>query len=275
MTTEATKDEYEAGASSYLKAMSDRPDLEVEIHAFFQNCGDLYGKHVLDVACGAGRYSRLLKERGAAHVEALDISEEQCKIARAHADQAVLQIEYRQHDMAEPLPAAWLGAFDLVCSQSFLCYAPNKEMLERFVRNAFDACKPGALFVNLTDNPALTPDQYNNFQAYGYHKKTDAVVGPDGWLPEGSKVTWVFSAGFESDVWIWHPSTYREVMEKAGFVDVEFFGFTVPPKYVFDRKMVEHCAPRIVSPPIIGLKGFRPCSPTGGTGVAKRPRIST
>merc|ERR1711860_399727 len=99
------------------------------------------------------------------------------------------------------------------------CYASTKEMLRAFVRNAFAACKPGARFVNITDNPALTPDQYHNCEAYGFHKRTDAVVGPDGWLPEGSKVTWVFpDQAFESDVWIWYPSTYRSAMEEVGFV---------------------------------------------------------
>ena len=84
--------------------------------------------------------------------------------------------------------------------------------------------------MNLTDNPALTPDEYDNFLNYGFHKRTAAAVGPDGMLPDGSEVTWVFpKTGFESTLWLWHPSTYLAAFEAAGFVEVRGMQLQRPP----------------------------------------------
>lgn len=58
------------------------------------------GKRVLDLACGEGRYSRLIKERGgpSSRVVALDLSDEMIQLAeedetQQHAD---TRIEYAQ-----------------------------------------------------------------------------------------------------------------------------------------------------------------------------------
>merc|ERR1712066_1087207 len=93
----------------------------------------------------------------------------------------------------------------------------------------------------------------------GYHKRTDATVGPDGLLPEGSQITWVFS-GFESVTYIWHPKTYQSFFELAGFVDFEFFLFGVPPSIAFDKKKIESLGPRILCSPAIGIKARRPAN---------------
>ena len=71
-------------------------------------------------------------------------------------------------------------------------------------------------------------------------------------------MTWVFGDVFRSDVWIWHPSTYEAAYKKAGFVDVEFFGFQVPPRWLFDKATVEWLRPRVMTPPVIGIRARRP-----------------
>lgn len=59
------------------------------------------GVAVLDAGCGDGSYARWLAERGAT-VRALDASEE--LIAIAHEKNPHENIEYRVHDLREPLP---------------------------------------------------------------------------------------------------------------------------------------------------------------------------
>ena len=49
-----------------------------ESYTFFRMVGDLAGKRVLDLACGFGFYTRLLKQRGAAQVVGVDISLRWC-----------------------------------------------------------------------------------------------------------------------------------------------------------------------------------------------------
>ena len=45
--------------------------------------GDVNGKRALDVACGEGHYSRLLRQAGAEEVVGIDISERMIDLARA------------------------------------------------------------------------------------------------------------------------------------------------------------------------------------------------
>ena len=96
---------------------------EVEFFSFFVQCGELSGKRVLDIASGEGRYTRMIKARGAARVVGLDLSDEMVKLADSDESQqrAESHIEYMQHDLAQPLPAPMRGGFDVVTSQYLLC----------------------------------------------------------------------------------------------------------------------------------------------------------
>eukprot|EP00038_Savillea_parva_P010497 m.190750 g.190750 ORF g.190750 m.190750 type:complete len:265 (+) comp18111_c0_seq1:162-956(+) len=256
--TAAVEAEYDGGAAVY-RDVAATDDALVEIESFFLQCPPLDGLNVCDIACGEGRYTRHIASRGAARVVGLDLSEQMLNQARDHPDNAVHPVEYRQYDLAAELPEELHGKFDLVTSQYLLCYAQTLELLHTFVTHCFSAVKPGGTFVSLTDNMSNTPDEYGLWKDYGYHKVTDAVVGPDGLLPEGSKVTWVFDGSdFQSDVWIWHPATYIHAFTRAGFEKVEFFGFQMPSQWLFDKSKRAWLQPRIMTPPVIGIKATRP-----------------
>src|SRR6266516_2925008 len=69
------------------------------------HCGDLAGASVLEIGCGTGRWSRLLRDLGA-HVVAIDLSEE----AIARNARTIAGIDFRAGDFLElELPEA---AFD-------------------------------------------------------------------------------------------------------------------------------------------------------------------
>lgn len=86
---------------------------------YIEQRAPLAGKRVLDVGCGAGILSEALARRGA-QVTGLDLSPELIDVAREHAQDAGLSIDYQcvsTRDMAR----AQAGGFDIV-----VCY----EMLE-------------------------------------------------------------------------------------------------------------------------------------------------
>jgi malonyl-CoA O-methyltransferase len=69
----ATLEAYERWAPSYPPT-AHNPLMRVEQSAMLELWPQTRGLRVLDLACGTGRYARLLEERGAAEVVALDAS---------------------------------------------------------------------------------------------------------------------------------------------------------------------------------------------------------
>src|SRR5215475_1430956 len=94
-----------------------------ESYTFFRMVGPLEGTGVLDLACGFGFYTRLLKQRGSAQVLGVDISPEMIRLAREHEQAEPLGITYQVGD-AVSLPR--LGAFDVVTAVYLLNYAASK-----------------------------------------------------------------------------------------------------------------------------------------------------
>jgi ubiquinone/menaquinone biosynthesis C-methylase UbiE len=82
-----------------------------ERYTVLRMVGPLAGTQVLDLACGVGFYTRLLKQQGAAQVLGVDISPEMVRLGRAQEQAAPLGVTYQVCD-ATALPP--LGRFDLV-----------------------------------------------------------------------------------------------------------------------------------------------------------------
>src|SRR5499426_1523728 len=69
-----------------------------ESYTFFRMVGALDGKCVMDLACGFGFYTRLLKQHGAAQVIGVDISSEMIHLAHQQEQVAPLGITYQVGD---------------------------------------------------------------------------------------------------------------------------------------------------------------------------------
>ncbi|MCJ1281466.1 hypothetical protein MMC26_000786 [Xylographa opegraphella] len=120
--------------------------------------GDISGYDVLDLACGAGLYSNLLIDWGAAHVFGIDISSEMIKVARSSLkpDRSHC-IEYHVGDCTAPDLLQTLGIgrerqFDLVHGAWLLNYAATEDELTRMWRNIASNLKPGGRFVGIIPN---------------------------------------------------------------------------------------------------------------------------
>lgn len=113
-------------------------------------CGGLRGKSVLDVGCGGGILAEALARAGA-RVTGLDLAGEALEVARAHAAESGLAIDYLELPV-EQLANERPGAFDVVCCLEMLEHVPEPDSV---VRACARLVRPGGdvVFSTIHRNP--------------------------------------------------------------------------------------------------------------------------
>ncbi len=131
----------------------------------------LQGKCVLDVGCGGGLLAESMAQRGA-QVTGLDRSPKALGVARTHAEQSGVVLEYIEND-AETWMLDHHEQYDAVTCLEVLEHVPD---VPRTVAACAAMTKPGGLFFFATLN--RTPASY-----------LKAIIGAEylmGWLPKGT-----------------------------------------------------------------------------------------
>lgn len=135
-----------------------------------KQAGCLKGLRILDIGCGGGILSEPLARLGAAMVGA-DPAETNIEVARAHAEQGGLSIDYRAA-AAESLADAG-ERFDIVLAMEVVEHVSDVDL---FVRRCAEMVKPGGMMVAATLNRTM-----KSFAL--------AIVGAEyilRWLPRGT-----------------------------------------------------------------------------------------
>ena len=126
----------------------------IERYTLFKTLRDIRGAKVLDMACGDGFYTRLLKQAGAAQVTGVDVSIEMIRLAEQEESRNPLGCTYLHGDAAAFEPA---DPVDLVVATYLLNYARTREQLLRFCQVCHDALQPGGRFAGVNDNVRNPP----------------------------------------------------------------------------------------------------------------------
>jgi len=112
-----------------------------------QACAGLKDKRAVDVGCGGGLLTEALAAKGATML-GIDLAEAALAVARQHAGQSKLAIDYRAI-AAEALAAELPGAFDLVTCLEMLEHVPDPESV---VKACATLVRPGGTVVFSTIN---------------------------------------------------------------------------------------------------------------------------
>lgn len=152
-------------AEQYQRTRSQPFHLRVEAHSFMKLIGGVEGKRVLDVACGEGHFTRMLRNAGA-EVVGIDISERMIDLAREQEARLPLGIEYRVEDARAVVSQA---DFDLVVGAWLLVYAQTRAELVQMCRGLASRLSSGGRFVTVVNNPSVYDfDPLPDYRKYGF-----------------------------------------------------------------------------------------------------------
>ncbi|MCH9668429.1 MAG: class I SAM-dependent methyltransferase [Actinomycetia bacterium] len=201
-------------AEQYKKTKAIPVRSRIEAYSFLKRIGDVTGKKVLDVACGAGDYTRILRGAGADPVVGFDISAKMIGLARDQEAREPLGIEYSVADARETVPQQ---DFDIAVAAYLLVYARDRDELAKMCRGLACRVRPGGRFVSITTNPDLYSfGRVPDYRKYGF-RITLADTAYDGapieltaLLDNGPLVIENYYLPFEA---------YESALREAGFRD--------------------------------------------------------
>jgi len=103
-----------------------------------QRSGGVFGKKILDVGCGGGILAESMAREGA-HVTGLDMGAEPLEVARLHALESGISVNYIQ-ETVEQHAQEHAGEYDIVTCMEMLEHVPNPQSV---VESCAQLVKPG------------------------------------------------------------------------------------------------------------------------------------
>jgi SAM-dependent methyltransferase len=238
--------DYNAIAARYQQAKTQPWREHVELYTLLDLLGDLSGREVLDLACGEGFLTRAVRQRGAARVVGVDVSEKMVDLARQREAREPLGIDYLVQD-ARQVDA---GKFDVVTAGYLLNYARDRDELLAMCRAIAGSLRPGGRFISVNNNPAQPAEDFAASRKYGFVKLCDSP------LEEGAAVVFRFFMDDGAlDVTNYHLSaaTHSAVFREAGLRNVRWHAPRLSPAGVAEFG-TGFWAQFLQSPPVIFIE---------------------
>jgi toxoflavin synthase len=208
--------DYDTIAGDYKRAKQQPWRSFIESFTLMNLIGDLAEKSVVDLACGEGFYTRLIRLQGASRVVGVDLSKAMIELAEEAERKQPLGIEYQVQDARD---LRLDEESDLAIAAYLLNYARSREELTSMTQGIARCLKPGGRFVTANSNPAANYRQLPSFRKYGFEIR----MGNE--LVEGAPITWVFhleGSSIEVENYYLSAATHEEAFRAAGFREVRW-----------------------------------------------------
>ena len=152
MPDDHTKIDYDANIDAYRRwSLSDNVYWLIEQTRYFEVLGPVLNLNILELACGDGRISRMLMDRGARSVLGTDISEEMIKqaVAKNQDEHGGPVYPTLQHEVVDACDDTFTleHPADIVTAMYLFHYAPSESALEQMCRHISRNLKPGGRLV--------------------------------------------------------------------------------------------------------------------------------
>jgi ubiquinone/menaquinone biosynthesis C-methylase UbiE len=175
--------DYDKIAKEYQESKLQPWRTHIERYTLLSLAGRVQGLQTLDLACGEGYYTRLLRRLGADPITGVDLSNGMIELALSQEATSPLGIQYCVGDARA---INFCATSDFVFAAYLLNYASNYaellSMCEAIARNL----KPGGRFLTVNNNPDDPPSNFETGRIYGYSKRLQ------GCLEEGAPIIWTF-----------------------------------------------------------------------------------
>lgn len=208
--------DYNPIAEQYKRSKQQPWRTFIECFTLMDLVGDPKGMTVLDVACGEGFYTRLLRQRGATRVTGVDLSQGMIDLARSQEAQHRLGIEYVVGDARD---LSGIGPCDLVVAAYLLNYASTRPELQAMCDGIARSLKPGGRFVTVNSSPFLHFPSAPSYRAYEFE-----TFAPGDWR-EGTPITWRFHLSdgpFDIENYYLNPEIHETAFRQAGFKEIRW-----------------------------------------------------
>lgn len=214
---------YDAIAEQYKRAKLIPWRHHVEQYSLLTLLGDVSGKSVLDLACGEGHYTRIVKALGAAHAIGVDLSAKMIELAEASEKDRPLGARYETGDARA---AQFPEPFDVVIAAYLLNYARTAEELLAMYQAIARNLKPGGRFVTVNDNPLQRPESFQATRKYGFIKEACGAIR------NGTPLRYTIyleNETFQFDNYHLDIATHEGALRKAGLDGIRWHPLSLAP----------------------------------------------
>lgn len=208
--------DYNPIAEQYQRSKQQPWRMFVECFTLMDLVGDPTGLAVLDLACGEGFYSRLLRHRGSATVRGIDLSPGMIALAREQEERQPMGVTYA---VADARDLSGEDPVDLIVAAYLLNYSRTQDELQEMCDGIARSLKPGGRFVTVNTNPALDIPNAPSYRKYGF--ETSAA----GEWRQGTPIQWTFHLSdgpFTIENYHLDVASHEEALHRAGLREVRW-----------------------------------------------------